>query len=296
MGQVVNVCRHDNHMLRLLCCINPYGLPGWSLTLKQYYLSIPADVHHFHRVVSQAAEIRTHFDLLIWLQGEMQYYLPHDIMIAAWGSFTEGKVQHDVISPMSEVRTRNADTDTLKPLLLQLYQRWTDSGRSPCALRLGDSGFLLQDKGLQSMMGSALKFMRSALVHGIYDARNGIECLYVTFSTRPDYSHMDTSTVGMMLPHIDTALRQVSPLPDQASVPAPTDHFQLESTLKPGHNMSTREVEIMFWVALGKTNLEIGCILNISEFTVKNHMQRVFKKLDVINRAQAVGKFKELCA
>jgi transcriptional regulator EpsA len=246
--------------------------------------------------VSQAAGVRTHFDLLIWLQGEMQYYLPHDIMIVAWGSFTDGKVQHDVISPMAGVRTHNADTNTLKPLLMQLYQRWTALNRSPCALRLGDSGFMLQDKGLQSMMGSALKFMRSALVHGICDERNGIECLYVTFSTRPDYSQLDKTTVGMMLPHIDAALRQVSHLPDQALAPAPTNHFQLESTLKPGHNMSTREVEIMFWVALGKTNLEIGCILNISEFTVKNHMQRVFKKLDVINRAQAVSKFKELCA
>ena len=46
----------------------------------------------------------------------------------------------------------------------------------------------------------------------------------------------------------------------------------------------------MDWVRLGKTNLEIGMILDISAFTVKNHMQRIFKKLDVLNRAQAVAK------
>ena len=34
--------------------------------------------------------------------------------------------------------------------------------------------------------------------------------------------------------------------------------------------------------------------MEISEFTVKNHLQRVFKKLDVTNRAQAVGKYKAL--
>ena len=49
-------------------------------------------------------------------------------------------------------------------------------------------------------------------------------------------------------------------------------------------------MEIMEWVRMGKTNHEIGMILDISAFTVKNHMQRIFKKLDVMNRAQAVSK------
>jgi DNA-binding CsgD family transcriptional regulator len=46
----------------------------------------------------------------------------------------------------------------------------------------------------------------------------------------------------------------------------------------------------MEWVGKGKTNSEIGMILNISPFTVKNHLQRIFKKLDVMNRAQAVAQ------
>ena len=56
------------------------------------------------------------------------------------------------------------------------------------------------------------------------------------------------------------------------------------------HNLSARESEILAWVALGKTNPEIGSILGISAFTVKNHVQRILKKLDVTNRTQAVGK------
>ena len=54
--------------------------------------------------------------------------------------------------------------------------------------------------------------------------------------------------------------------------------------------LSERETQIMAWVAMGKTNSEIGSILNISGFTVKNHMQRIFQKLNVFNRAQAVSK------
>jgi len=58
--------------------------------------------------------------------------------------------------------------------------------------------------------------------------------------------------------------------------------------------LSERESQIMDWVAMGKTNSEIGCILNISAFTVKNHMQRIFQKLNVFNRAQAVSKLSKL--
>jgi len=34
--------------------------------------------------------------------------------------------------------------------------------------------------------------------------------------------------------------------------------------------------------------------LDISAFTVKNHVQRIFKKLDVVNRAQAVAKMEAM--
>jgi DNA-binding CsgD family transcriptional regulator len=54
--------------------------------------------------------------------------------------------------------------------------------------------------------------------------------------------------------------------------------------------LSQREVEIMEWVRIGKTNFEVAMILNISAFTVKNHLQRIFRKLDASNRAQAVEK------
>ena len=67
-----------------------------------------------------------------------------------------------------------------------------------------------------------------------------------------------------------------------------------EILLQYDFGLSEREAEVLRWVAAGKTNAEIGSILNISSFTVKNHMQRVFKKLNVLNRAQAVSRLKAL--
>ena len=63
-----------------------------------------------------------------------------------------------------------------------------------------------------------------------------------------------------------------------------------EAEASEDYGLSKREAEIMDWVRMGKTNAEIGSILSISSFTVKNHLQHIFKKLDVYNRMQAVSK------
>jgi DNA-binding CsgD family transcriptional regulator len=61
-----------------------------------------------------------------------------------------------------------------------------------------------------------------------------------------------------------------------------------------GPDLTGRQIEILRWVQLGKTNHEIALIVGISELTVKNHLQKVFKKLNVHNRTQAVGKLMAL--
>ncbi|WP_292918534.1 helix-turn-helix transcriptional regulator [Nitrosomonas sp.] len=53
--------------------------------------------------------------------------------------------------------------------------------------------------------------------------------------------------------------------------------------------LSKRELEVLGWVARGKTNPEIGQILNISRRTVQKHLEHVYLKLGVENRMAAVA-------
>ncbi|RKQ33195.1 response regulator [Oceanobacillus halophilus] len=50
--------------------------------------------------------------------------------------------------------------------------------------------------------------------------------------------------------------------------------------------LSYREREILTWVAKGYTNREISIRLEISEYTVKNHLKNLFQKLHMNNRVQ----------
>ena len=57
--------------------------------------------------------------------------------------------------------------------------------------------------------------------------------------------------------------------------------------------LSSRELEIVRWVVRGKTNWEIGQILEISDKTVKTHMQNIFSKLQASSRAQIAALFSD---
>lgn len=56
------------------------------------------------------------------------------------------------------------------------------------------------------------------------------------------------------------------------------------------YGLSQRERDILPWICGGKTNWEISRIVNISENTVKNHVQNLYKKLGVANRIQVAEK------
>jgi DNA-binding NarL/FixJ family response regulator len=55
---------------------------------------------------------------------------------------------------------------------------------------------------------------------------------------------------------------------------------------KPG-GLTSREMDVLKWVVLGKTNQEIGLALGISEKTVEKHLEGIFAKLQVASRVEA---------
>ncbi|MGB7465195.1 MAG: response regulator transcription factor, partial [Candidatus Acidiferrum sp.] len=54
------------------------------------------------------------------------------------------------------------------------------------------------------------------------------------------------------------------------------------------NSLTHRQLELMQLVAQGLTNKEIAASLNLSEFTVKNHIRRVMKHMEADSRHEAV--------
>jgi DNA-binding NarL/FixJ family response regulator len=58
--------------------------------------------------------------------------------------------------------------------------------------------------------------------------------------------------------------------------------------------LTPREAEVLLWAAQGKTNAEIGLILEASTATVKKHVEHVLEKLGVENRQSAAVRALEI--
>lgn len=58
--------------------------------------------------------------------------------------------------------------------------------------------------------------------------------------------------------------------------------------------LSARETEVLHWLCNGKSNWEIAQILDLSPYTVKNHVSNILEKLKANNRQHAATKGVEL--
>ena len=205
-------------------------------------------------------------------------------------------------NPKKPLKTHLSETRKSTPSAGSITPRFGGSGRPRF-----DTPFIIhfhEEPDENPTAGDLIAYMRSALVQGIKDERGRHDCLYVCLSSHVQtFDKQAARSMEFLLPYIDAALRQVAHLPVQypslpdlkAEINEEIEGMAPDSTQ--GNDplgLSRREEEIIHWVCLGKTNQEIGMILDISFFTVKNHLQRIFRKLDVLNRAQAVAKCERL--
>jgi DNA-binding CsgD family transcriptional regulator len=69
-----------------------------------------------------------------------------------------------------------------------------------------------------------------------------------------------------------------------------------EQVLQQRLSLTSREADVLLWISRGKSNREIGEILAISPRTVNKHLETVFVKLGVENRAAAAARAVRLLA
>jgi DNA-binding CsgD family transcriptional regulator len=60
--------------------------------------------------------------------------------------------------------------------------------------------------------------------------------------------------------------------------------------VRPADMLTEREIDCLNWTAAGKTSAEIAEILGLSEHTINHYLNRAAKKMNTVNRTQAVAK------
>ena len=227
------------------------------------------------RALSRGAALSTRLELANWLQNDVQPWIPHQVLL--WAEFREGIEECGVLSAPAQLR-EHMDRGAWVPKLMAYFADcWIAAQHTPMRVPLAGCEALL-GPDIQALQQRA----RSALVQGVVDRHAGTRRVFAALGPHSFEPEVSPATLKLFSAVLDNALR---------TIPAPVVFHPEHAACKA---LSERERQIMHWIALGKTNPEIGCILHISEFTVKNHIKSIFSKLDVSNRAQAVAKLNRL--
>jgi transcriptional regulator EpsA len=227
------------------------------------------------------ASLRVHArpQFFTWTQGLLQSAIRHEVLICALRNGEPLLFQVDSVAtspvepgPFSELFRRDTS------LVPHLIKAWEDNSFRPVFLETGSGEF--------SQTPLAREFARvgtsGVLVHGTYDVFGKVASFF-TFACKPEtMSSKQTYFAEIVVPFVHLAWVRT-----QVNRPAGEGAGTVPGTPT---LLTSREREILRWIHLGKSNIEIGAILGISPLTVKNHVQKILRKLNVQNRAQAVGR------
>jgi transcriptional regulator EpsA len=230
---------------------------------------------------------RAHF--FSWTQGLLQSLIRHELLICTLCLGKPPAFRADGFSMTTPEPTLFSDMflrDTaVAPTLLKA---WEERRYQPVVVDVASAGTPGGNGGLGS--GGFVRELEKLgatqlLVHGIHDAEGRAQSLF-TFACRPGSAgQRQAYLVQLLAPSLHSAWVRTQ-LAKRAEAGG--------DKAAGGSVLTVRELDILKWIYLGKSNFEIGAILKISPLTVKNHVQKILRKLNVVNRTQAIGKSLEL--
>jgi len=232
-----------------------------------------------HDVLRAGLEVRRRNQFYLWVQGALQGFIPHELLICVHGDLAR---RSTLVECFSSYPLSAGDEGLLvnreNGLAMQLVRAWAETGERPLVIG-PDSGDLSAHRRFD--LSIAQLSLGRVAVHGL-SAYPGFPASYFLFARLAAQPLATLAhALDLMVPSLHASYVRML-----ASDSPGTE----EPVGRVSHVITAREIEILQWVRDGKSNQEIGLILGISPLTVKNHVQKILRKLVVQNRAQAVAK------
>jgi transcriptional regulator EpsA len=231
------------------------------------------------RAIQSSVHVRRRHQLFLWAQGPLFTLLPHDILIGLRVERGNGATHVECLHSMVFEADQEAFLcDAQDGLAVRLALGCEESGCLPGLVAAGSPRTPQLYEAFRDDLAKA--GLRNAVVHGDRVGIQSDASFFILCNVHENVAPMHGQLLQLLLPHLQVALNHVI---DQ-------DGDGQAGDLAPNPPVSDRELQILQWICSGKSNYEIGVILNISPLTVKNHVQKIFRKFNVHNRAQAVSR------
>jgi transcriptional regulator EpsA len=237
----------------------------------------PQETENLLHAIDKSMKVFRRSQFFLWAQGSLQGPLPHETLICAWGEIANARYQYEVFSrTVLDDKFSRLLADPVDGLLSRLVSEWLREGRRVCVY----SADTAENRCPPALSAEFRRHgFRRVVAHGLH-FRGGIGSFFVFINGPARPAPLEAYFTEMLVPHLHITLHRVAELDEDTSY---VDEVASDQVL------SGREIQVLNWVRDGKTNQEIAMILDISPLTVKNHMQKILRKLNVSNRAQAVA-------
>lgn len=244
------------------------------------------DMEHLLITIETSLAVNNRYQFFLWSQGALQGFIPHETLFCAYGDIARMRFKVETFSRgLLNTQAEQDVGDPIHGLLPRIVDEWL---RGSCVPRQ----FSPEGDDMVGKRQLLADLQRSDFGHVVAHGPReivGEGGSFFAFVRHPSpHAARDAYLLELLMPYLHMALhrmlineRQQKPSDTGASAGSGSGAVTL---------LSKREMQVLHWVKNGKTNHEIGQILDITPPTVKNHVQNIMRKLNVTNRAQAVGK------
>jgi transcriptional regulator EpsA len=236
------------------------------------------DLEHLLVTIETSLTVNKRVQFFLWAQGALQGFIPHETLFCAYGDIARMRFKFETFTRgLFNTQAEQEVGDPVNGLLPRIMDDWLRGGRVPRLLSPdGDD-----QVGRRQLLADLKRCEFGHVVaHGAREMQGEGGSFFVFVRHPSPQAPRDAYLLELLMPYLHMALHRM--LINESS--EKIDEVEAVTLL------SKREIQVLHWVKNGKTNQEIGQILDISPPTVKNHVQNIMRKLNVTNRAQAVGK------
>lgn len=244
------------------------------------------DVDLVARMLEAALHVTRRPQFFVWSQNHVQQLLSHKVMVCGLYQRSKGALVFEAFNSIAlSDALMCAFSDASSPLMRRLQLDWALLRGKPLGLDVQE---------LQGDEWAALRAdLRSAglgvlWVHGVARPQrpSEVESLFV-FGAHAQGEHRHAlRSLEMIVPQLHSTWLRVQSLEREAPLSQSLARAQARGA---SHGITERERQILSGVREGLNNQQIAEALNISPLTVKNHVQKILRKLGASNRAQAVA-------
>jgi transcriptional regulator EpsA len=256
-----------------------------------YAATAPEQSEGLLRIIETAPQVHRRSQYFVWSQGDLQRWLPHKLLLCGAYDRDHRDVLFDIFNsvPIADGVIRGLSARRSN-LTWSAIDTWKRNRMQPCRIDVRQAA--AQDESWASLVDAGYTDL---LVHGTCRPRRPDEVETFFLFGQPNTGYSDTSlqSLDMLLSCLHMTYLRVAATERQLLSAMPS----MVSSISPNGvvfqttgSITAREREILQWVRDGMSNQQISEKLGISALTVKNHVQKILRKLGAANRAQAVAK------